>query len=249
MKKIKWALVASGSGTDANAIMSACKSGKVDNSEVTVLISTKSNAGCLNRAAKHKVATEVVDKSLHDRNNLSFSGTFERKVYPYGVDAIFFVGNVVVFNPPPGILTLNIHPADPKKHGGRKMYGLAVHKHVLAEIRDEIKRGWRKADDRFFTMVTVHEVSDEPDQGEILCQTRVEIPKMIIRQLMEGKIRIGKLAEMLQKHVLPYEWLMLPMAVEMAARKLLERKEGLAKFMEYMKKVTGPAETHNFPKF
>ena len=119
----------------------------------------------------------------------------------------------------------NIHPADPKIHGGRKMHGLAVHKYVLTNIRDEIRRGWKKADGRFFTLVAVYEVSGKPDQGEILCQIRVEIPKKIIQQLLVGKIRIGRLAAKLQKHVLPYEWLMLPYTVGIAARKLIDTKK------------------------
>ena len=222
-EKIRLGLVASGSGTDANAIMQAYRQGRITNAVPVVLVSTKRGAGCLDKAEENKIGARLAERkgiSLKD-----FCDQLLIIVKGYGVQMLFLVGCVVVFPPFIDQPIYNIHPADPKKHGGRKMYGLAVHKHVLAEIRDEINRGWKKVDNRFFTMVTVHEVSAEPDQGEILCQTRVEIPKKIIQQLMEGKIRIGKLAEELQKHVLPYEWLLLPTAVDMAAKKMLDAKK------------------------
>lgn len=224
VEKVRLALIASGSGTDANAIMAACREGRLRNVEPVLLISSKPGAGCLDKATKNGVVSIVVDRKTNELADWRF--TVDHALRRHGVKMVFLVGCLVVFNPIAGITFYNIHPADPKEHGGRKMYGLAVHKHLLMDIRDKIKRGFKKVDDRFFTVVTVHEIIDKskPDQGEILCQMRVEIPKTIIQQLMEGKVRIGKLAKKLQKHVLPYEWLILPMAVEAAAKKLLDAK-------------------------
>lgn len=224
-EKVRLALIASGSGTDANAIMMACREGRIRNAEPVLLISSKPGAGCLDKAAKNGVVSIVVDRKTNELADWRF--TVEQALKRHDVKMVFLVGCLVVFNPLTGIAFYNIHPADPKEHGGRKMYGLAVHKHVLMDIRDKIKRGFKKVDDRLFTVVTVHEVNDKPDQGEILCQMRVEIPKAIIQQLMEGKVRIGKLAKKLQKHVLPYEWLILPAAVEMAAKKILDLKKSI----------------------
>lgn len=225
-EKVNLALIASGSGTDANAIMAACREGRIRNAEPVLLISSKPGAGCLGKAAKNGVKSVVVDRKAHKLAD--WQAEVKWQLVQHNVDMMFLVGCLVVFDPTvvADIVLYNIHPADPKEHGGRKMYGLAVHKHVLLEIRDKIRRGFKKVDDRFFTLPTVHEIIDKskPDQGEILCQMRVEIPKTIIQQLMEGKVRIGKLAARLQRHVLPYEWLILPMAVEAAAKKLLDAK-------------------------
>ena len=223
IEKIRLGLVASGSGTNANAIMEAYRQGRIINAKPVVLISTKKNVGCLAKAKANNVDSKLVERkgmSLKDFRDQLFV-----QIQRHNVQMLFLVGCVVVFTPFKNQPIYNIHPADPKKHGGRKMYGLAVHKHVLVKIRDEIRRGWKKVEDRFFTTVTVHEVSVEPDQGEVLCQMRVEIPNVIIQQLMEGKIKIGKLAAVLQQHVLPYEWLILPTAVDMAAKKILDAKK------------------------
>lgn len=230
MKYVNTGLVASGSGTDANAIMAACASGKIDNAKVVILISTKAGVGCLDKAENHGVTNMVIERK--GRKLADFTQEIYKVVGQMKVELLFFVGNVVVFTPPPGVLTLNIHPADKKKHGGKTMYGLAVPKHVLSEIRDEIRRGWKTVWDRFFTTVTVHEVNEKPDQGAEFCTLKVEIPKSIIMSLMAGKTKIGRLAARLQKHVLPYEWKLLPVAVEAAAAKILNGEV---------------PELHNFP--
>lgn len=219
-EKVRLALIASGSGTDADAIMTACRDGRIRNAETVLLISTKPEAGCLRKAEKNGVEAVVVNRKANKLNDWWAEVSWQLRQHQ--VEMVFLVGCAVVFDPMENFIFYNIHPADPKKHGGRKMYGSAVHKHVLEEIRDEINRGWKKPDGRFFTMVTVHEVNDKPDQGQILCQMRVEIPEAIIQQLVDGKTRIGRLAASLGKHVLPYEWLILPMAVEAAAKNIID---------------------------
>ncbi len=241
-KKVRLGLVASGSGTDANAIMEAYRQGKIENAEPVVLISTKPGAGCLEKAEASKIPSRIVDRKGLALPN--FTLEFTRVIYEYEVKMVFLVGCVVVFNPPPGITVLNIHPADPLKHGGHKMYGLTVHQHVLADIKDQIVRKMRSPTDRFFTYPTVHEVigQEKPDQGQILLQAAVEIPKVIIQMLVFGSASLEVLAEELQKYVLPYEWLMLPTAVEMAARRILFGEEGLKQMSQRL-----GIETHNKP--
>jgi folate-dependent phosphoribosylglycinamide formyltransferase PurN len=116
----------------------------------------------------------------------------------------------------------NIHPANTKKHGGNTMYGLKVHRHVLQSILDKIERGWKKPTDRFFTQITVHEVTAEHDQGQVFLTHEVEIPRNIIERLLKGTLHLGRASEMLQKHVLPKEWKLLPFAVSLAAQKVME---------------------------
>lgn len=78
---------------------------------------------------------------------------------------------------PHGIL--NIHPALLPRHGGKGMYGLAVHQAVLSAGDME-------------TGCTVHFVSEEYDEGEIVLQQRVAVEP-------------GDTAEALAARVLPLE--------------------------------------------
>lgn len=222
-EKIRLGLVASGSGTDANAIMAAYRQGRITKAEPVILVSTKTGAGCIDKAMANGIDSVVIERQGVCLADFRFD--LLMAIRTYGLDMLFLVGCVVVIQPFLGLPMYNIHPADPISHGGRGMYGLAVHEHVLAEIRDEIRRGWKKTNHRFFTCVTIHEVSEEVDQGEILCQARVEIPKIIVKQLVDDKIEISQLAAKLQEHVLPYEWELLPFAVEMAAKKIIDAKQ------------------------
>jgi len=57
---------------------------------------------------------------------------------------------------------VNVHPALLPRHGGRGMYGMAVHEAVLAAGEEE-------------TGVTVHLVDEEYDSGPVLAQEHVPV--------------------------------------------------------------------------
>jgi phosphoribosylglycinamide formyltransferase-1 len=77
---------------------------------------------------------------------------------------------------------INIHPALLPRFGGAGMYGTRVHEAVLAS-RDP----WSGA--------TVHLVTEEYDEGEILGQTRVPVlegdtPAMLAARVLEAEHRL-----------------------------------------------------------
>jgi len=228
-KKVRLACIASGSGTDFNSIAQAWKAGWIPEVDEVILFSTKEGAGCLEKADKLGIKTHVivpVNKELPLVSPDNEASEILREI-----DLIFLVGCIVRipilsirrFPMTRHLAIYNIHPADPKKHGGQGMFGLAVHEHVLNQILDQIKRGMITDSDRFYTYPTVHEVTPEYDKGNHLLRGCVEIPQNIIDQLIHGGgMNLEELAEQLQKHVLPYEWQILPCAVRMAARKILE---------------------------
>jgi folate-dependent phosphoribosylglycinamide formyltransferase PurN len=221
--KINLALIASGSGTDANSIMDAWEAGYIPEINPPLLISTKKGAGCLEKAASHELHSYVVDykESAHlDQFNTELSQLVRKAL----TDLIFLVGCVHKVYPMEGMAIYNIHPADPSRHGGDKMYGLAVHQHVLEEIKDMIYRGKKKLSDNFYTYPTVHEASAEYDGGDPLLRQAVLIPNSIIKDYCQGLKAPKQAAKDLQDVVLPYEWLMLPPAVRMAARRILEKR-------------------------
>lgn len=220
MEKIKLVLIASGGGTDAYAIMKAYCDGFIPNVSLEALISTKEGAGCLEKAESLGIPTVVIDRKdvgSEDAFNQLLLLTLNR----FGCRLLFLVGCVVKIKPMRFIDTYNIHPADTQKFGGNTMYGLKVHERVLAEVKDLIIRGKKNDGDEFFTYPTVHEAISDYDSGQPLLSVAVRIPYLIIYQLINESISLTEAAKLLQEHVLPYEWAILPTAVNIAAMKIL----------------------------
>jgi phosphoribosylglycinamide formyltransferase-1 len=221
--KINLALIASGSGTDADSIMSAWEAGCIPEVNPPFLISTKTGAGCLEKAESHSLRSEAVDYKACSGAD-QFNRNLEDLLKSAYTDLIFLVGCIHKVYPVEGMYTYNIHPADPTGHGGDKMYGLAVHQHVLEEIKDLVYRGKKTLKDSFYTYPTVHAATLDYDGGDMLLRQAVLIPDTIVKDFCEGMIDPKQAAKALQEVVLPYEWLMLPAAVRMAARRILEKR-------------------------
>ncbi|HEX6008054.1 MAG TPA: phosphoribosylglycinamide formyltransferase, partial [Burkholderiales bacterium] len=90
---------------------------------------------------------------------------------------------------------VNIHPALLPRFGGRGMYGLHVHRAVLAAGEKE-------------SGATVHFVNEQYDQGDIIAQARVPVLP-------------GDTPESLGARVLAVEHELLPDALEKLARSIL----------------------------
>lgn len=225
-KRVNVALIASGSGTDADAIMKAGQFGRIPYANIKVLISTKPGAGCLDKANSLNIQTKVIEHNSR-RSLDDFNAELAIFLKENDIELVFLVGCIVKIYPIKGVIMYNIHPADPHKHGGDYMYDLKVHSHVILEINDMIRRGKVKGTDKFYTYPTVHEAVMEYDAGDILLQAAVEIPPEIINGYGGSDHRPDTLkmfASELQRHVLPYEWIMLPTAVQMAAKKILDQR-------------------------
>lgn len=220
-KKVNLILVASGGGTDARAIMKAYKNGFLPNVKIIALVSTKENAGCLEEAKKLGLETHVIGRK--DISLDEFNANFFNYALTKEAEMIFLVGCLVKIYPIDGIAMYNIHPADPELFGGDGMYGTEVHEFVLRHIEDRIYRGKAKRTNRFTTTPTVHEADMQYDSGQILAQSHIDIPISIIKLFMDGDPTAGGNA--LQQHVLPFEWEMLPGAVNLAALKILQNEE------------------------
>jgi phosphoribosylglycinamide formyltransferase 1 len=223
--KVNLALIASGSGTDAEAIMKAWKNGYLPEVNPPTLISTKRDAGCIEKAEALGLRFLIIDRRDHSDLD-GFNRTLRDTLLSDFSDLVFLVGCILKIFPLPGMDMYNIHPADPEKFGGQNMYGLRVHRYVLQDVMDQLYRGRKTVKDRFFTFPTVHEVDEKFDSGHHLIRQHVEIPKRLISDLTEKRFSLEEGAGELQKVVLPYEWLMLPTAVKSAARRILERRKG-----------------------
>lgn len=222
-RKLNLVLIASGGGTDAEAIMSAWCNGGIPGVDITTLISTKDGAGCLNKAKKFDVDPFICTKVSKINRLLEARQT----------DMVFLVGCIKKVETYKVAPTFNIHPADPVRFGGDGMYGLEPHQRVMLDVRDQIERGKKGIEDVFYTYPTVHRVtSDIYDSGDAILTGSVIIPRRIIKELLDEEIEIGIAAGKLQQVVLPYEWAMLPAAVNMA---VLEYRAINAEFESQLK--------------
>lgn len=219
MEKVKTALIASGSGTDAYAIMAAYNNGVIPNIDLRLLISTKTGAGCLKKAKECGIQALTISRKELDA--YGFNHEILHSLINDGIQMVFLVGCIVKIKTVKGIVFYNIHPADIVNYGGIGMYGLEPHKKVLSDIADLIHRGRKIVTDRFYTQPTIHEMTDEYDSGNYFLKLNVEIPSEIIVEFVKNG-KLEESASALQKYVLRYEWLMLPQAVRMAAAKIMD---------------------------
>ncbi|HYA13868.1 MAG TPA: hypothetical protein VEF33_05975 [Syntrophales bacterium] len=217
-------IIASGSGTDANAVMSAYNMGFMPEIADIRLISTKIGAGCLAKADLNKIKNIVIECETKQEVP-GFNRRLDQYIKGNDIKLIILAGCVWEIYPIEGILMINIHPADTLKYGGRHMYGLKVHERVLSDIIDIIYREIKKPEDDFETYVTVHEVGFPIDQGPVIMRAPVKIPNELIKSLNSGTLNLKEAAEKLQKHVLEYEWIFLPAGVRAAARKIIDQKK------------------------
>jgi len=155
MKRI--AIFASGSGTNAQKIIeyfSASKEIFVDS-----LWSNNENAYALIRAEKLGIETFTFD-----REEFYHSNEILDKLYDHRIDMIVLAGFLwlVPRNLTELFTVINIHPALLPKYGGKGMYGMNVHKAVLASKDKE-------------SGITIHRVNQNYDQGDIIFQATCPI--------------------------------------------------------------------------
>jgi phosphoribosylglycinamide formyltransferase 1 len=156
--------LASHRGTNMQAIIDACKAGKLDALPV-VVISNNGDSGALDRAHSEGIpAYHISSMSFPDPDALDCA--IRDTLLKHKVDLVVLAG----FMKKIGSRTIrafegsiiNIHPALLPKYGGKGMYGSSVHERVLA------------SGDKH-TGVTIHVVSDNYDTGPILAQMKVPV--------------------------------------------------------------------------
>jgi phosphoribosylglycinamide formyltransferase-1 len=159
MKKHRIAIFASGSGTNAEAIMAYFKDNPY--TSVDLVLTNNPKAYVVERAKKFAVPCEVFAKQDFEREGFS-----ERIRHDWGITHCVLAGFLWLI--PEHLIKafpnkiVNIHPALLPKFGGKGMYGMKVHEAV-------------KAGGDALTGITVHLVNTEYDEGEILAQKSVRI--------------------------------------------------------------------------
>jgi len=186
MNRKRLGVLVSGSGTNLQAILDACSSGRID-AEVVVVISNNPAAYALERAKKSGVETVVVDpKKFSGREE--YDRELVRVLKSKNVDLVILAGfmriitSVLIKEFPMRIM--NIHPALLPSFPG------------LHAQRQALEYGVK------FTGCTVHFVTEQVDAGPIIIQAVVPV--------LEGDNE-----ETLTKRILEQEHRIYPQAIQL----------------------------------
>ncbi len=193
MSSKRIAVLVSGGGTNLQALIDAQRAGKLQGGEIVAVLSSKSGAYALERAAQAGIPGYVVARRDFPSNQAMTLALVER-LQALDIDLVVLAGFLHILTAemvaayPNAIL--NVHPALIPSFCGKGAYGLHVHEQALAY---GVK----------VTGATVHFVNEEPDGGPIVLQKAVSI-------------REGDTPELLQRRVMEEaEWIILPQAVSL----------------------------------
>lgn len=151
--------MASGSGSNAEKIIEYLKNDP--ETEVSVVVTNKKNAGVIDRAAARSIPVKVIPNNVwgNEEEVLSFFRKAE-------IDLIVLAGflrkipEYLIRSFPEKIV--NIHPALLPLYGGKGMYGMNVHKAVCENKEKE-------------SGITIHLIDEEYDRGKIIFQAKCTV--------------------------------------------------------------------------
>ena len=176
MKRI--AILASGAGSNADNILNHFKhSNEV---RVVLIASNKPDAGALEVAKRHGVATYILTKE-----NFKEGSDFADDLSSLGVDMVVLAG--FLWKVPPAFVQafhqriINVHPSLLPKFGGKGMFGHHVHEAVHAA--GEVESG-----------ITIHYVNEHYDEGAIIAQFKTALNPHDAASDIERKVRALELA-------------------------------------------------------
>ena len=191
----KIAVLVSGGGTNLQALIDAQQAGKIENGQISLVISSNPKAYALERAAKAAIPSKVLrrkDFSDAEEYGKALTALLENA----DIGLIVLAGFMTVL--PDSFCRhfenriINVHPSLIPSFCGEGFYGLRVHEAALA-------KGVK------VTGATVHFVDEGMDSGPIILQKAVEVEK-------------GDTPEVLQRRVMEQaEWKILPKAIDMIA--------------------------------
>ncbi|MDX5475623.1 MAG: phosphoribosylglycinamide formyltransferase [Bacillaceae bacterium] len=173
MTKTRIALFASGSGSNVQALLEACRSGELQ-AEPVLLICDKPEAKVVERAAQASLPTFTFQPKMYI-NKDAFEKEILQKLQQQNVDYIILAGYMRLVGPTllqayEGKI-INIHPSLLPAFPGLDAIGQAI------EAKAEV------------TGVTVHYVDEGMDTGPIIAQQQVEVLPEDTRESLQRKIQ------------------------------------------------------------
>lgn len=197
--------MASGRGTDFQAIVDHQKMGILRNIEIVALVCNHENSGVIEKAQDAGIQTVifpgVTGRKLSgvetkERLRREFDDKCVKKIEELGIDIVVLAGFDQIlsnyFVDSFKFRILNIHPAyDMKLFGGKNMVGRKVHELVLMTHSE-------------YSGCTVHFVTNDIDMGPVILKRRLDV-------------RDGDTSTSLEKRVLALEHLAYPEAIQLVA--------------------------------
>jgi phosphoribosylglycinamide formyltransferase-1 len=193
MNRLRIGVLASGGGTNLQALIDSCERGEIDG-DIAVVISNVPKAGALERAQRHGIDTFCVASDGVSRED--HEADIVECLEQHQVDLVCLAGYLRVLTPVmidkfPGRI-INTHPALLPSFGGKGMHGLNVHRAVL-------QYGCKVSG------CTIHVVTLDVDGGPIVMQKSVPVLE-------------DDTPETLQERVLKEEHKLYPRAVQLFAQ-------------------------------
>jgi phosphoribosylglycinamide formyltransferase 1 len=190
MKQRRIAVLASGGGTNLQALLDHFQGNDGSPARVRLVVGSRPDIGALERAARAGVPALVLQRRSLGEDELT--RRMLEALAEHAIDIIVLAGYLQLV--PSRVVErfagriLNIHPALLPAFGGKGMYGMNVHRAVIAS-------GTR------ISGATVHLVDEEYDRGAIVAQWPVPVLP-------------GDTPETLAARVLAVEHRLLPVAIE-----------------------------------
>lgn len=165
MSAVNIAVLASGGGTNLQALIDARDAGKLRNGEIAIVIASKPDAYALERAKAAGIETAVIPwKGAKSR--AEFTHAIVEELHRHDVGLVILAGFLYILSPEFSEnfsgRVMNVHPALIPAFSGEGCYGLHVHEQALA-------RGVK------LTGASVHFVTEECDGGPIILQKAVAV--------------------------------------------------------------------------
>jgi phosphoribosylglycinamide formyltransferase 1 len=174
----------SGSGSNLQAIINEIQKGNLQASVCGVL-SDRSGIKALERAKRHDIPTRVLETHTIS-DSAAYVTELLNQLNRWAPDLIVLAGYLSKI--PEEVIRqyegqiINIHPSLLPKFGGKGFYGLKVHRAVLAAGETE-------------SGCTVHQVTEEYDDGPILQQKKVPVlpedtPERLAARVLEQEHKL-----------------------------------------------------------
>ena len=187
-EKIRIAVLVSGGGTNLQALIDAQQAGEIPDGEIALVVSNKTGAYALERAAKAGIPAVTVTKKANGGTQEGFEQALLAVLKENRIDLVILAGFLAIlsagFTRAYNDRIINVHPSLIPSFCGKGFYGLKVHE---AALEYGVK----------VTGATVHLVNEIPDGGRILLQKRVMeqaewklLPlaaQMVAHQMLEEK--------------------------------------------------------------
>ncbi len=171
---INAAIFASGEGTNAENLFTYFANDP--RIRIKLVITNKEEAGVVQRAEKHRKTVQIISKAALEN--------YTEKIIEFlkveNIDLIVLAGFLLKIPEAfvkafPGRI-INLHPALLPKYGGKGMYGMHVHRAVIAAGEKE-------------SGITIHYVDEEYDHGDVIIQARCEVTKDDTPESLAAKVR------------------------------------------------------------